>query len=272
MSNVWLTCPAARPEEQSTVPLWSARGYKTALWRDPGAPPIKADLIIMGEYPGHSVSNNRLIKTVLELDPTCDWCVSAGDDVEPDLNHSPSGLARECEEHFGLYISEFGSGLREEYLADVMALESTKKRSTFGVMQPTGDRWLEDHYRAQFPDEPAHIDRICGSPWIGREFARRAYHGNGPWWPEFWHMYNDEHLQAVSKKLGILWQRRDLSHMHNHWARKPRPTEADMPDFLKRANSPENWNAMKAIFDRLKSGDFAEAYDLLPAAGSEPCE
>ena len=239
--SVWMCCPAARPEEQSTVPLWWSKGYKTALWRDPGAPPIKADLIIMGEYPGHSVSNNRLIKTVLELDPTCDWCVSAGDDVEPDPDHAPDDISAECSGHF----------------------KAMTPLGTFGVMQPTGDRWLEDHYRKQFPDEPAHIDRICGSPWIGREFARRAYHGNGPWWPEFVHMYNDEHMQVVCKKLGILWQRRDLTHMHKHWARKDRPTEADMPEFLKYANSPENWNKMKAIFDRLKAGGFAEADDLL---------
>ena len=240
MSNVWATFPSARTESESTVPLWRKMGYRVALWRDPGAPPIKADLIITGEYPGHSVSNNRLIKLVLDADSTCNWCVSAGDDVEPDACHPPAEIAAQCEEHFA---------------------------GTFGVMQPTGDRWLEAHYRAQFPDEPAHIDRICGSPWLGREFCRRAYHGTGPWWPEFVHMYNDEHMQAVCKKLGILWQRRDLIHLHKHWARPEGITSADMPKFLERANSPENWNAMKAIFERLKAGGFAEADDLLPAQG-----
>ena len=244
--SVWATFPAARPEAESTVPLWTARGYRVALWRDPGAPPINADLIITGPYPGHSVSNNRLIKLVLDADSTCNWCVSAGDDVEPDPTHTPAEIAAQCEAHFdeGVY------GAR------------SSGRCTFGVMQPTGDRWLEDHYRAQFPDEPAHIDRICGSPWIGREFARRAFHGNGPWWPEFVHMYNDEHLQAVTKKLGILWQRRDLIHLHNHWTRKS-GNPADMPAFLAYANSSENWHAMKAIFERLKAGGFAEANDLL---------
>jgi hypothetical protein len=241
--SVWMCCPAARPEEQSTVPLWRSKGYKTALWRDPGAPPIKADLIIMGEYPGHSVSNNRLIKTVLDMDPTCNWCVSAGDDVEPDQGHAPEDIARECEAHFA-----------------PSALMITAHPS-FGVMQPTGDRWLEDHYRKQFPDEPAHIDRICGSPWIGREFCQRINQGLGPWWPEYFHMFNDEEMQNVTKRLGILWQRRDLTHMHKHWARSARPTSNDMPKFLERANSPENWNAMKAIYDARKAAGFP---------GSEP--
>ena len=35
-------------------------------------------------------------------------------------------------------------------------------------MQPTGDRFAQ-----------GQIDRIAGSAWIGREFARRAYGGNG---------------------------------------------------------------------------------------------
>ena len=44
---------------------------------------------------------------------------------------------------------------------------------TFGVMQPTGDRWGERNGIAT-------IDRIAGSPWMGREFCRRMYHGSGP--------------------------------------------------------------------------------------------
>ena len=116
----------------------------------------------------------------------------------------------------------------------------------------------------------AYIDRVCGSAWIGREFATRMYQGNGPLWPEFEHMYVDEHLQCVAEKLGVLWQRSDLIQLHRHWGRGPegadnKPGEvARMPDFLQRVNSPEHWRKAKAIFDRLKTGGFAEASDLLP--------
>jgi hypothetical protein len=157
--SVWLTCPAARPEAESTVPLWTARGYKTALWRDPGAPPINADLIITGPYPGHSVSNNKLIKLVLDSDSSCNWCVSAGDDVEPDACHPPAEIALQCEDHFRALLE---NAQAVQCASGRLPLPFVHGCSTWGVMQPTGDRWLEDHYRAQFPNEPAHIDRICG--------------------------------------------------------------------------------------------------------------
>ena len=246
--SVWATFPAARPEAESTVPLWIKAGYRVALWRDPGAQPINADLIITAPYPGHSVSNNKLIKLVLDSDSTCNWCVSAGDDVEPDACHPPAEIAEQCEGYFAR---------RNERKYEF-------NPCTFGVMQPTGDRWLEDHYRAQFPDEPAHIDRICGSPWLGREFCQRINQGCGPWWPEYFHMFNDEEMQAVAKRLGILWQRRDLIHLHRHWARHIDGSMAavpEMPEFLAHANSPANWNAMKAIFDARKAAGFP---------GSEP--
>lgn len=245
--SVWLCIPAARYEAESTVPLWRERGYRTALLRDPGAPPISADLVLVAEYPGYYAAVNRLVKMVLESDPTCNWCVAGGDDVEPDPDHAPEEIADDCSRHFSdpLYLSHY-----------------CEAAATFGVMQPTGDRWLEDHYRRQFPDEPAHIDRICGSPWLGREFCTRVYGGRGPFWPEFWHMFGDEHLQAVAKRLGILWQRRDLIHLHRHWARL-RSRADDMPEFLKRANSPEEWQRGQELFNRLKAGGFAEANDLL---------
>ena len=93
-----------------------------------------------------------------------------------------------------------------------------RRFETFGVMQATGDRWGENEpwARAQFPDAPAYIDRICGSPWIGREFARRMNQGKGPFWREYFHMFADEELQCVAQRLGVLWQRRDLTHHHEH--------------------------------------------------------
>jgi hypothetical protein len=112
-------------------------------------------------------------------------------------------------------------------------------------MQPTGDRDFGD---TQGP----YIDRVAGSAWIGREFARRMYGGNGPLWPEYTHMGVDEELQAVAIKMGIFWQRQDLVHFHRHWGR-PLPGErmgnADrMPAFLEKANSAEEWHRYKRLF------------------------
>lgn len=66
-------------------------------------------------------------------------------------------------------------------------------------------------------------------------------------------MFADEELQAVATKLGVFWQRRDLIHFHAHWGR-PREGErlgsADrMPAFLQQANSAENWNRSKSLFE-----------------------
>ena len=110
--------------------------------------------------------------------------------------------------------------------------------------------------RAAFPDAPAYIDRICGSPWIGREFARRMNGGKGPLWPEFYHMFADEHLKCVAEKYGVLWQRRDLTHHHDH----PRRDGVQRtPDFAGRIYGSEEWEKSKAIFERLKANNFAES-------------
>lgn len=127
-----------------------------------------------------------------------------------------------------------------------------KQMPLFGVMQPTGDRWGDA--------QGAYIDRVAGSPWIGREFARRMYGGSGPYWPEYFHMGVDEELQAVATKLGVFWQRPDLTHYHAHWGR-PRPGERmgqvdRMPAFLAEANSPEHWRKYKALFSKRQAAGF----------------
>jgi hypothetical protein len=129
-------------------------------------------------------------------------------------------------------------------------------------MQPTGDLWGDSpQSRAKHGEHRgAYIDRICGSAWIGREVVEHLYDGQGPLWPEFYHMFVDEHLQCVAEKLGILWQRRDLTQHHEHWAREGGKTREDCPDFLKQVTSPEHWAEAQAIFNRLKAGGFAEGH------------
>lgn len=241
MSDVWLAIPSARPVEQADpiLDLWRKQGYKIALWRDDekAANPLADVLMFPGpgeKYPGYAQACNELVRFIIDHDPAADWVVCAGDDTEPDLNHTAQEIARECERHFACRHG----------------------RPTFGVMQPTGDRWGADEPWAQkaFPDRPAYIDRICGSSWFGREFCRRIYQGKGLWWPEYYHMYADEEMYEVAIKLGVLWQRRDLIHLHKHWGRNA--GKENMPQFLARANSPEQWRESKALFESRKAAGF----------------
>ena len=238
--SVWYCIPSARPaaEANSALDLWRRQGYRIALWRDPGAEPIACDLLIQQSYNGYAVAVNTLIAAALELDPACDWTVTGGDDVSPDPNLQADEIARQCSEHFGLIHSS---------------------APTFGVMQPTGDRWGED------PNLPncnatrtAYADRVCCSPWIGREFCARVNGGNGPLWPEYTHMFVDEELQHVATNLGVLWQRRDLIHLHRHWARERR----QIPQFLTAANSATHWRDSQALFDRRRANGFPGSQPL----------
>ncbi len=222
--SVWWCVPSAR-DGGGTLPAWKEKGYKTALWRSTGVErDVPADLVMTGDYPGYYQATNRLIKTVLDADKSCDWVVCGGDDTLPDARN-PEDIAIECSTYFLVRTG----------------------RSTHGVMQPTGDPWLDGQGRI--------IERIAGSPWIGREFCERANLGNGPWWPEYTHCFGDEELQNVATRLGVFWQRPDLTHEHHNWARA-RGDQRDMPEFLREANSPQHWAKYKALYERRKAGGF----------------
>lgn len=226
--SVWFCIPSARANGGTALD-WKRAGYKIALCRDQEdncRELLSADgLVIVRPYEGYSQSVNDLVRLVLALDPECDWCVTGGDDTLPDPN-PPGQIARELTAHFG---------------------------GTFGVMQPTGDRWAN-----------GSIDRICGSPWMGREFCERAYGGNGPMFGGYRHMFNDEELQAVALKLGCFLQRRDLTHYHEHFCRQGEGVNwaAPPPAFLRAANSPEHWKRYGALFQQRKAAGFP---------GHEPC-
>lgn len=221
--NVWFAVPSKRPlmEAERALSRWRLAGYKIALLRDRGdAPHPEASLLVVVDtYPGYSPSVNRLVKAILETDSDASFIVTGGDDTFPDPNHAPEAIAQECTEHFG---------------------------GTFGVMQPIGD-----------PFAGYSIERIAGSPWMGREFCERINQGSGPMWPEYYHMYNDEELLNVATKHGVYWMRPDLTHYHEHWSRHgdvALPRQA--PTFLKYANSRENWDRMRAIYETRKAADF----------------
>lgn len=245
--SVWFAVPSARPaaERDPILKLWRERGYRIALFVDEGKPEpaLSYGLVCVGKYPGYSMAVNTLVAHILATDPRAEWIVTGGDDTEPDPNHTAEEIALECSVHF----------------AELHALRPIPNRignETFGVCQPTGDRWGENEpwNRQHHPTQPAYIDRICGSPWMGRTFCERMYGGNGPMWPEYFHMFNDNELQDVCVKLGVLWQRRDLSHLHHHVHRGPTPEQP--PEFLKRAYSKENWNAMEKIYLTRKAKGF----------------
>lgn len=185
-------------------------GYKVALLRQ--GEPVAADLLIPTDrYLGWAESTNILAREILKTDPRAEWIVGGGDDYIPDLAHRAEEIGRQCTEHFG---------------------------GTFGVMQPTGDRWGPSPSKA-------YIDGIAGSPWMGREWCRRMYGGRGPMFPGYHHMFGDEELQCVAIKLGVFWQRRDLIQFHDHWGRQP---GHNIPAFLQPVNTSKHWNDSQRLF------------------------
>jgi hypothetical protein len=211
-------------EANVTLEKWRAKGYGIALWRDNAADvPLSCDLLLTGQYPGYAPAVNALAREVLTHDPSCTWVVIGGDDTEPDP-HDPNTIATECESYFG---------------------------GTFGVMQPTGDRFAD-----------GSIDRIAGSPWIGREWCERANGGAGPLWYEFTHMFVDQCLQETATRCGVFWQRRDLIHLHRHFMRESgsltsRAVTRQPPKHLQRWNTQQHWKEMLLIYERLRRADFA---------------
>jgi hypothetical protein len=223
--SVWFAIPSKRSpyEAEPVLKLWRELGYKIALLTDDQETRNVHLQIVSVRYEGYSKSVNCLVERILGGDPEASWIVSGGDDVEPDTCHTAEEIASQCAGHFA---------------------------GTFGVMQPTGDRWAD-----------GSIDRICGSPWMGRDFCRRMNGGNGPFWPEYWHMFPDEEMQEVAKLLGILWQRRDLVHRHNHFCRVGEAVDwakgrANMPAFLQEANSAAHWQKYKDLFQSRKNAGF----------------
>lgn len=238
--SVWFCIPSKRPPEEAEkcLTLWWEHGYKIALWFDavPDYEP-KCHKYLTGPYPGYPTAVNNLVKSILAIDPQAEWFVKGGDDIEPDANHSAEEIARECSDHFSrLWTGQPGAH---------------QEASTWGVMQPTGDRYGINERHIGQPGS-AYIDRVCGSAWMGREFCRRMYQGNGPLFEGYFHMGEDEELQAVAIKLGVLWQRPDLIHYHHHHARTGKPR----PAFLERANSPEEWRKYKELFRIRQQLDF----------------
>ena len=244
--SVWLTIPSARPyqEAQACIDKWRAMGYRVAIQRDTGAHPVDCDYLVMKPWEGYAKACNGLIKDVMEFDADAQWFVLGGDDTDPDPNKRAGEIAKECVEHFG---NEDGGILYGD---------------TFGVMQPTGDRYAG-----------GSIDRIAGSPWIGRAFCERVCGGKGPIHEGYTHMFEDEFIQGLATALGVFWQRPDLIHFHNHFMRASKDinspaVQKPIPAHLIEANSPAHWNRSKALFEKHRASGFREFF---PSASEKSC-
>lgn len=219
---IFFCIPSARPAAEANACLrkWHERGYGVAVQRDPGqAGEIDVDCYVYERpYAGYAEAVNWLARSVLAAEPGCQIIVTGGDDIDPDPTHDPAVLEREFLEHFG---------------------------GSFGVCQPTGDRWMID------AQGRSSEERVCCSPWMGREFCERINGGSGPIWHQYRHMFEDEEVHEVATKLGILWQRPDVCQYHHHWIRQPNPKR---PSHLTEAK--EDWANSKRLFDERKAAGF----------------
>jgi hypothetical protein len=259
--SVWFVIPSKRPlaEANRCLEAWRDMGYCTAVMREAKDEVTTASAQFdVYDYQGWARSVNILVGAIMAKEPGAQWFVTGGDDYFPDPHKRADEIAAECEDYFARYNAgpDAAAGVNLSVKSIIAALEGLAAR-TFGVMQPTGDRWGE---RA---GQSAVIDRICGSPWMGREFCRRMYHGGGPLYPGYYHNFADEELQNVAQMLGVLWQRRDLTQEHRHWARpgvvsKHGGDVRDMPEWAAKINDPvkSDWERSKALFAKRKAAGF----------------
>ena len=189
MSHVWLCIPSAAPAPRLNEALarWQRLGYYTAIFRDRDAETVDADILLFSEYKGYATAVNRLCQVVVTAHPEVEWFVAGGDDIQPDPSHHAHDIAKECNSYFG---------------------------GTFGIMEPTGDRWLED------AEGKCSAERVCIAPWMGREWVDHGYGGKGPYPEGYYHFFADEELKLVAERLGMLWQRPDLTQYHDNWQRE----------------------------------------------------
>lgn len=261
--SVYLTIPSARPigECVERFEKWQERGYKLAIWRDTQDDfyyfheyhGLEMEVGIFGAYPGYSRAVNELIRVVMMTDPEADWMIIGGDDTTPDANFTAEEIARQTSAYFGIKKERHRGGVG--YLTQTGHLNPNCV-STFGVMQPTGDRAFN-----------GSIDTIAGSAWIGREFARRMYQGNGPLWHEYTRFFMDNELKLVAEQYQVFQQRRDLIHLHRHYMRETDAIDSpaiysEIPAHLKAQEV--KWKAEQDIFNRRKHAR------PTPFPGSEP--
>jgi hypothetical protein len=190
MNPVWVCFPTINADRaRESEARWKSRGYKTAIWLEPGLPSVGADFEVQGIYPGYWAACNQLALAAISQ---ASAVVLASDDIYPDETHAPEDIVAECDAKFP---------------------------DKYWVMQPTGDD----------KEGMDGVWRICGSPWFGKSWVEQGYMGKGPCpFVGFYRaFYGDEEVFNVAKAQGVLWQRPDLSQFHSHWCRRGGPKRTD---------------------------------------------
>lgn len=204
--EVWYAIPSANPENCRA---------RLPVWREHGYKVAVLQNWKRGEIPADLVVwsdhypgwPGSVNLLCREIVPkTATIVVSGGDDMLPDPNFTAQELAEQFLERFP---------------------------DTFGVMQPTGDGYMS-------------CDGYCGSPWLGRAWFERAYGGRGPMWGEYRHNWADKELHWVAKGLGVLWQRPDLTHKHEHFTRGGE----DRPDYWAATVAPKDQHDVELFLSR----------------------
>jgi len=178
--DVWVVWPTVHLEQSNKmIDIWHSFKYKIALLVNPpftNQDFSEADIVVVQKkWLGFPTAINILCNVV-----PGNIVVVAGDDLYPDPNH---------------LAEEIGSEFLERF------------PNTFGVMQPTGDKF-------------GSYDKCAVSPWIGRSFIEKAYEGKGPYREEYFHYFSDQELQEYAIKMWAFEQRSDLIQYHDHWQRK----------------------------------------------------
>lgn len=227
--SVYAVAPSIRPGG-GTLPKWKDAGYKLAILRQGEAVKCADMQILVPKYRGWAASINYLCQWVMDADSNAEWFVVANDDTLPSERAVEEILCDLCD-HYSPW------------------LPARISERTFGVMQPIGDIF-------NWPS--SRVDKFAGSPWLGREWCRRAYGGRGPLPDCYEHSWADEELQEVAIKHGVFWQRPDLTHAHLHWGRGAE----DKPEWWDRI-AHGSYQRDKPLFEARKRGGFAEGMQLL---------
>jgi hypothetical protein len=187
MGDVWFAIPSASPERCRS---------SLPAWRAMGYKVAVLQNQVRADIPAdicvwsdhYPGWAGSINQMVREIVPSsCPVIVSGGDDMLPDPNLSAEQIKRQFLERFP---------------------------DTLGVMQPMGDQHLG-------------AGTFCGSPWLGRAWCERAYHGAGPMFAGYAHNWADNELYWVARCLGVLECRADLVQRHEHFTR----TGQSEPDY-----------------------------------------
>lgn len=225
MLDVRVLMPVAKADRAlAASKLWLDAGYGMVMYQDAGtAEFVKHTRVstLIGPYHGFWRAINLMAQHA--FDDGANLVLYAGDDMSPDAKKSPHEIGEQ-------YLQKFPTG--------------------FGVMQPSGDPQGKDE------TGKSAAQRICGSPWWGREWNSRAYRGRGPVDGRYHSFYADESIYEVSKQLNLLWMRDDLVQYHKHWSWGWTPREQY------HARNQTHWMNDKAIFDESKLNGFPEGAPL----------